>query len=98
MANKKIAGGAQHRVPLPRRQSRPAATSVAAPEAGAARRRHNLAWAWMIVSALAGGLLLNLMPCVLPVIGLKILVLRRTIPSQPSLGVLVELVVSPASV
>jgi thiol:disulfide interchange protein len=28
---------------------------------------------WMIVSALAGGLLLNLMPCVLPVIGLKIL-------------------------
>jgi thiol:disulfide interchange protein len=27
---------------------------------------------WMIVSALLGGLILNLMPCVLPVIGLKI--------------------------
>ena len=44
----------------------------------------------MIGLSLLGGLLLNLMPCVLPVIGLESLVVRRTGRTKPGSGVLLN--------
>lgn len=38
-------------------------------------------WAWALFAALAGGLLLNLMPCVFPVLSLKVLGLVHHAPS-----------------
>lgn len=54
------------------------ATPYFAPQKG--NPRHNL---WIVIlSALLGGLILNLMPCVLPVLGLKALTLVKTAPTK----------------
>ena len=49
-----------------------AAPAAAAPAGG---------WAWALLAALAGGMLLNLMPCVFPVLSLKVLGLVHHAPS-----------------
>ncbi len=61
----------------PKAAALPAETTVAAPVFDESKLREsskqNRSFAWVMLYGLAGGLLLNLMPCVLPVIGLKVL-------------------------
>ncbi len=68
----KIAGGGKTAAAASPSKADAAHTIVAAPGTGVAPPAAT-SLTWMIFSALAGGLLLNLMPCVLPVIGLKVL-------------------------
>lgn len=62
----------------------PEAIVIASPiEPAAARSADWLAFAWVLMLALAGGILLNLMPCVLPVLSIKAFGLVQHARSAP---------------